>query len=201
MTAGNSDFNDENPYRGPESDSIESADILNGKMEAIRKQFLLQESSVKGIGFLMVYLGIRSLIYGFILAVPEALPVLGLERDRFGRNELLPEVAVANGKFVMFYGVFHIWIGWGLINLRNWGRITMGILALPGLIGFPICTLIYGYILYSLYSKKGKYVFSREYKQVMASTQTIRRSILTNFIAIFVFLILYYIPWIIIAIF
>lgn len=154
MNSGNPDLNDENPYPGPESDSMESVDILVGEMGGIRKQFLRQEASVKGIGLLWVFLGIQSLISGFFLAVPEALPVLGFDGERFGRNELLPEVALANGKFVMLYGCFHIWIGWALITLRNWSRITSGIMAIPGLIAIPIGTLISGYILYSLFSKK-----------------------------------------------
>ena len=49
-----------------------------------------------------------------------------------------------------------------------------GIDAVPGLLGFPIGTIISGYILYLMLSKKGRRVYSAEYQGVIAATPQIR---------------------------
>jgi hypothetical protein len=43
-----------------------------------------------------------------------------------------------------------------------------------GLIGFPIGTIINGYILYLLVSKKGSTIFSPEYKEIIALTPGVK---------------------------
>jgi hypothetical protein len=48
------------------------------------------------------------------------------------------------------------------------------IFAILGLLAFPLETLINGYILYLLNSKKGTIVFPDEYKQVIAATPEIK---------------------------
>jgi len=42
------------------------------------------------------------------------------------------------------------------------------------LIGFPIGTLIHGYILYLYWGTKGRKVFSPEYKQIIAGTPHVK---------------------------
>jgi hypothetical protein len=48
------------------------------------------------------------------------------------------------------------------------------VLSEVGLLGFPIGTLINGYILYLLLSKKGRKVFSDEYRQIVSLTPHIK---------------------------
>jgi hypothetical protein len=59
-------------------------------------------------------------------------------------------------------------------RLKPWARIGSGILSGIGLLGFPIGTIINGYILYLLFSKKGSMVFSDEYKRVIQQTPHIK---------------------------
>ena len=77
---------------------------------------------------------------------------------------------------VVFLGLaaLQIWAGIGLRRLSPWARIPSGILSGFGLLGFPIGTLINGYILYLLFSKKGTTVFSEEYKRAIAQTPHIK---------------------------
>jgi hypothetical protein len=58
--------------------------------------------------------------------------------------------------------------------LRKWARIPTGILSGLGLLGFPLGTLINGYILYLIFSQKGKTVFSEEYQAVIEQTPHIK---------------------------
>ena len=53
-------------------------------------------------------------------------------------------------------------------------RIAGVVLACIGLIGFPIGTLVNAYILYLLLSKKGKYIFSDEYKEIILETPHVK---------------------------
>ena len=47
-------------------------------------------------------------------------------------------------------------------------------MSVVGLIGFPIGTLISGYILYLLWGKKGRVIFSPEYQAVIAATPHVK---------------------------
>ena len=180
-----------NSYRGPELANTKSKTFQGGEMERVRSQFLKQEASVKGIGGLFVFFGILTFIEGFTLSNPEITRLAGPVGERFGGGELLPEVAAANGRFVMFLGVLHIWIGWGLIKLRNCARITAGIFAIPNLLAIPIGTLLSGYIIYSLISKNGKYVCSLDYNKVIAETPKIKCQVQIRIIFIAVVFLIY----------
>ncbi len=60
--------------------------------------------------------------------------------------------------------------------LKPTARIPAGVLAAIGLLEFPVGTLINGYFLYLLFSKKGAMVFSEEYRQIVVDTPEIRAS-------------------------
>ncbi len=53
----------------------------------------------------------------------------------------------------------------GVRKLAPWARITTIVLAAIGLLGFPVGTLINGYILYLMLSKKGKRIFEDDYRR------------------------------------
>lgn len=166
--------NGDDSCRIPELANNKSFNYHNGEMERTRKYFLINESSVKGIGCLFVFAGILIIISILFLSFPNIMRLSGPVGERFDQNVLLPEVAVANGRIVLFLGGLHIGIGWALIKLRNCARIIAGIFAIPGLVGIPIGTLISGYIIYSLFSKKAKYVCSIDYKKVISETPDIK---------------------------
>jgi len=75
---------------------------------------------------------------------------------------------------LLVMGTGLIWVGTGLRRLRKWARIPTGILSGIGLLGFPLGTLINGYILYLIFSQKGKTVFSEDYRAVIEQTPHIK---------------------------
>ena len=58
--------------------------------------------------------------------------------------------------------------------MKKWARIPTGILSGIGLLAFPIGTLINAYVLYLIFSAKGKMVFSDEYRAVIEQTPHIK---------------------------
>jgi hypothetical protein len=134
--------------------------------EAIRRRFISHEVSVKSIGILY-------LLGGFIGSF---VSLFALVTTVF---ELAGSVNVAGNSesvVILFYlgllalsGV-QLWAGFGLRKLSRRARIAGIILSVIGLLGIPIGTILSTYFLYLLVSKKGGYIFSDEYKRVIAAT-------------------------------
>jgi len=72
--------------------------------------------------------------------------------------------------FYLIFGIIAILIGRGFRKLKPWVRIPGTIFAALGLLSIPIGTLINGYILYLMFSAKGKMVFSPEYSEIREAT-------------------------------
>jgi hypothetical protein len=136
----------------------------NTAAEGIRKANLSHEASVQSIG-LLYYLG------GAIV-----LCVGGLTLLRFfsasGGSDRASAVLVSG--FLLALGAVQLWVGTGLRRLRKWARIPTGVLSGIGLLGFPLGTLINAYVLYLVFSQKGKMVFSDEYQAVIQQTPHIK---------------------------
>lgn len=139
-----------NPYSAP---TAVIADVgIDAEMEAVRQEHISVEASLRSVG-LLYYLGTIGLI------------VSGL---------------------VMFAGLFDIGmislalglamgvIGYGLRTLKPWVRIPAIILAVIGLLGFPVGTLINGYVLYLLLCTRGRFVFTPEYEAIRKATPHVR---------------------------
>lgn len=141
--------------------------------EAVRRAHLKHEASIESVGVLYYLGGALSALAAVLASVPasarEASAALGL---------VLAALAAA-----------YLVVGWGVRRLKPWSRIGASVIAVPGLLGFPIGTLISAYILYLMLSKKGRTVYSPAYQAVIAATPQIRyRS--TVLIWIFIVLIL-----------
>ena len=77
--------------------------------------------------------------------------------------------------FIFFVlGIGQFCVGYGLRRLKRWSRVPSGILSGLGLLAIPIGTLINAYILYLIFSKKGKMVFSDEYHDIIKQTPHIK---------------------------
>lgn len=130
--------------------------------ETIRKHYLNHEAGVKSIGTLY-YIGAA------LLVISGAVNIFRPTMD----EPLLPQIAACMALIAM--GGFLVFVGHGLKTLRPWSRIATFVLACIGLLlGFPLGTVINGYILYLVASKKGVDVFSSDYKAVLAATPHIR---------------------------
>jgi len=148
-----------NPYTPPTAELAVDNDETQ-RREAIRREHLNHEASVKSVGMLY-YL---SAVVMFFVAV--SILVAGIEQ-----NQAL-EVVFAIVYLVLAF--LFAPIGRGLRKLRSWVKIPVTILSAIGLIGFPVGTIINGYIIYLVWSKKGGMVFSTPYHEIVEQTPHIK---------------------------
>ena len=141
--------------------------------EQTRKQYLNHEASVKSVGSLYQLGAAMLLLLGVALMAGTVS----------GRLEMAPPILVLAVFFVL--GGLQFWMGHSLRKLKPWSRIGAGILSGIGLLGFPLGTLINGYILYLLFCKKGAFVFSADYQRIIAETPHVKyRTSLWSWIAL-----------------
>jgi len=130
--------------------------VTNSSAEQIRNDHLKHEASIKSVGVLYFLAAAFLILAG----------VLGLTANQ--------GAGVGLGLFCLAIGAAQIWVGIGLRGLKPWARIPTGILSGVGLLGFPLGTIINGYILYLIFSQKGKTVFSDDYQRVIEQTPHIK---------------------------
>lgn len=130
--------------------------VADGNSERIRQEHIKHEASVKSVGILY-FLGSVFMILGGAISLANG-----------------DGVSLVVGLFFVAIGGLQIWVGIGLRRLRPWARIPTGILSGLGLLGFPLGTLINAYILYLIFSQKGKTVFSEEYQRIIEETPHIK---------------------------
>ena len=147
---------DQNPYAAPKADLAQApSDDAN---TAIRQAHLHTEVSIKGVGSLYMVGAVLSL-------VPAALVVSAMFAAK-SINVYLIISLIMPFVIAALLGAS----GFGLRRLTPWSRIIATVGSVVGLIGFPIGTIICGYILYLLWGEKGRVVFSPAYVEVIAAT-------------------------------
>lgn len=135
----------------------------------VRQHHLNHESALKSVGLLYYFFA------GVLLVAAPATELINL--TPFGR--IIAPAILAGLGLVLF------WVGRGLQRLERWAKAPAGILSSLGLLGFPVWTMVNGYILYLLFSAKGTMVFSEEYRQVITDTPDMTsRSSLVAWIAL-----------------
>ncbi len=142
-----------NPDTPPVSDIPENP-------EEVRRAHLNTEASIQAVGALY-YLGALILV---------ATALGGFFTD----SEANLGVRVATATLLAGVGVFQLFVGTGLRRLMPWARIPTAILSGIGMLGFPVGTLVNGYILYLVLSRKGALVFTDGYKAVVSATPDIK---------------------------
>jgi len=125
--------------------------------EQTRRAHLSHEASVRSVGGLYL---LGAVLVSLLLLGITITPVV-----RIGLGELVIMLTC-----VVLGGV----AGWGVLRWKFWARFLAGVVALFGLLAFPVGTLINGYILYLLFSKKGATVFSAEYQRIIAQTPHVK---------------------------
>lgn len=156
----------ENPYAAPKAPV---ADPASTDAERIRKEHVKHEASVQSAGCLYYLSGAGLAMYALAMF---ALIFVGPEAG----EEQLATGAVAGGMSLAFAAMSaaFIAVGRGLRRLRGWVKVPVGILSGLGLLGFPMGTLINGYILYLVFSGKGSTVLSPEYQEVVRQTPHVK---------------------------
>ena len=150
-----------NPYAAPAANVDDVADDAS-EAEAIRREHIKHEASIKSIGTLY-YLG-----GGLTTLALGALLFGGLSSGSVRGLEFLPLLLML-GLCLGMLG-----LAYGLRGLHPWVRIPTALLAAIGLLGFPFGTLINGYIMYLVLSKKGKLILSRDYADIVAATPHVK---------------------------
>ena len=152
-----------NPYAIPATAIVDASLAAGSDAETIRKKFLSHEASVKSVG-LLYWLGSIFVLIAAGMYLFMGIALLSEQEAAAGITMLIA------APIALVIAVLQMFLAVGIRKLKPWARICAIVLSAIGLIGFPIGTLISAYILYLMVSKKGIYVFSDEYKQVIAAT-------------------------------
>lgn len=161
---------------------LKEGTFFGGASEEIRKEHLKHEASIRSVGFLYLLGGVFS-----------ALGAAGMLVASITSRSALGGFPIIVGIIYLGLAALLLTCGMGVRKLKPWARTGSIILSCIGLLGIPVGTLINGYILYLLLSKKGKTVFSEDYKRVIAETPHIKYKtsiIVWVFLAILLLLIL-----------
>lgn len=144
-----------NPYAPPLADLSpqEKPDALR-----LREEHINVEATIKSVGVLYFLGAMVVILFG----------VMG-----FASGETTGRLPLAI--FFCGLGFFQGWVGYGLRKLQSWARIPTIIFSCIGLLAFPLGTLINGYILSQLLSKKANFVLSDEYKSIIIATPQVKR--------------------------
>lgn len=147
-----------NPYAAPQSvvEDLPAADV--GAMEAQRQALIRHETQLKSVGALY-YLG-------GVVMLGSTLALLGSGAERLETGVL--------GMLMALFGLLYLAMGYGFRRVRSWVRVPGAILAVLSLLSFPVGTLIGAWILYLMFSAKGRQVLAPEYQQVIAATPQVR---------------------------
>ena len=154
----------ENPYAAPQTMGVID-DAPTGD-ETIRQQYLRHEASVKSIGSLY--------LVGAILLVPFGLYLLIGGILELAKGDSTAIGVATMGAVYLGLGALQAATAIGLRRLQPWARVVAALLSLFGLLAFPLGTLISGYFLWLLLSKKGAFIVSDEYRRVVAATPHIK---------------------------
>jgi hypothetical protein len=167
-----------NPYSAPQARVDDVAE--NEHAEKIRRDYLKHEAGVRSAGTLY---GLAS-ISSFLAAVMYlAIPFIGTGKGEFTAGVSIGAAVVFGILAWLFFKLAR-----GLRALKKWTRTPTAIVSGIGcVIGFPLGTLIHGYIIWLVLSKKGTYVLSPEYEEIVAATPHIKQK---TSILVWIFLVL-----------
>lgn len=182
-----------NPYAATAFSSTAPAGDFGsqGSAEEVRRKFLNHEASVRSIGALYLFGSALQLLAGVGMVI-SLIVILINGPNPDDPNATVAGVALPAVVLLAFSGLQY-WVGMGLRRLQPPARVVASVFSVLGLLAIPIGTLISGYFLYLLLSKKGEFVFSPEYARVRAATPHIkyRTSIIVVIAVALLFLLLF----------
>lgn len=150
-----------NPYAPPAAHVADIGSGADPHAEAVRQEHIKHETSIRSVGILY-YLGGFFMVIGGI-----GLLTLG------GMNEQM-QLGFLVGVIYLILGALSFVVARGIRQLKPWARKTCIVLSAIGLLGFPLGTLINGYILYLMLAAKGKRVFEPDYPEIISATPHIK---------------------------
>lgn len=132
----------------------------------VRRQYLSHEASVRSIGVLYYVGSVLLLTAGAVMLY------FAIAADGLSPEERAPDFGL--GIAYLVFATLQGAAGYGLRRLRRWAKPIAVVFSIIGLLAVPLGTIISGYILYLLLSRKGSVVFSDHYQHVIAKTPEIR---------------------------
>lgn len=130
------------PYASPATTPVrEDAELVR-----VRREHLAHERNVQALGFIFY-------LCGFAVAAGSVTLISPDER-------LL-------GFTLCMVGLLMVAAGFGLRRQAGWGRVLSLPFLVLGLVLFPVGTIGSPFALYVLFSKKGRFVFTRDYQKVV----------------------------------
>jgi hypothetical protein len=157
-----------NPYSAPKArvDDVGAGEIEHA--DEIRREYLKHEAGIRSAGSLYGLYALCLLLATLIFVVSA---ITGADPQTPRAVGIIMTV-LCGGFFWLFYKLAS-----GLRAMKRWTRIPVAVLSGVGLLGFPAGTLINGYIMWLVLSKKGNYVLSPEYEEIVAATPHIKHKI------------------------
>jgi hypothetical protein len=140
------------------SPSLQAASFAEGT----RREYLNHEANLRSLG-LLYYLGA---FFWLIVSLSVGISTI---HSHSGILVTVIGLGLALAVCALFF-----WMGTQMRRLDPAVIIPATIVAVIGLIGFPVGTIINGLILYLIHCRKGKFVFTPEYHDVMAATPEIK---------------------------
>ena len=144
------------------------ASATTGSPEEVRRAYFSHERNVRSIGTYFFFAGGLQLFLGAMLLIGGVIATMG----GAGIGAHLVHVVAVAIESIIFLGLggLTVWTAGRVKRLDRSGYVPGIIVAAIGLLGIPIGTLINGYILYLLVSEKGRFVFSDQYRAIVAAT-------------------------------
>jgi len=153
-----------NPYAPPMAEVATSLGAPSNA-EAIRREHINHEASLKALGLLYLLSAVGTLVAGAILVIAGV--------SGTGDEDLVFSLGIGTLMIVLTGAYF--WVGSGLRRLDNKVKTGATILAAFGMLSVPFGTLFGAYLLYLMHGKKGKVVLSDEYAAIVAATPHVKR--------------------------
>jgi hypothetical protein len=151
---------DANPYAAPAS-QVEVPPRL--AMEMLRREYLQREACAKGLSF--VFIGIGVTLLGFVaLLSPKFLSADPGDRPYF----------ILYGLSVLAFAALTFQMALQLRRLNPKVRPWLWLIAVILALAFPIGTVAAAWIIYQFLSRKGAFIFSREYRAAISETNCMR---------------------------
>ena len=155
-----------NPYAPPKA-AVEDVVAFSGEAEEIRREHIQREAAIRSIGILY-YIG------GVALCVVALAALAGSNAGLVGMGVKGKAPLGFMGVFLLAFAVGALFVGRGLRKLRPWARIASIVMSILGLLNPPTGTLVNIYILYLLFSEKGRRIFESDYPEIVAATPDVK---------------------------
>ena len=152
----------ENPFASPLVEDIVETKAAETPDEQIRREHIRRERTIKNIG------GFFALYGAAMIPASVFVPIAFYFDERFDAFSFT--IAVVLAPLLVGWGILHIVAGKGLRKLRDESRKPSAVCSAIWMISFPIGTMLGGYGLYLLLSKKGASICSAEYKRIINAT-------------------------------